>query len=512
MARAHELVLHPPLGGVVRDQVYQNQEPYTSPNALNFIGRDLKTSRKRAAVRPRLVTYGAGDSTWADGPIRGIYQVNIATNQTLTRGLFGMANGTLYRYIAGTFTATAITGLSSSAYISGAAYLQMLVLATGTNPSIFDCTANTTGVLGTGSFNETAGTSPTNCRIVAEWAGRLVLAGDTSTPHAVYMSRVGDPLDWDYTQTDVGAAANFTTLDGGNIGEKVTALISHNRECLLIGSTDSLHVVRGNPLDGGRLEILSHTIGPLSQSAWCKTDDEQTVMLTRNGLYVMAPGCGAPPVPLSRQRIPDSLIGIDTSTYEVHLGYDSRFHGLLIAVTSSGGGEYWWMDWETGGFWPLAFTEQETPHSLLRFDPLDATDASGLLVGGVGEIRRFDRTSTGAIASAYLYIGPFKLSRTPFGKGLVQKMRCTFSANTNDTTGTIALYCAESGEAAYAAAVADTAHFKFSMTIANQNNNHIAYPRVGGHAGVIKITLGSTTTHIALEEIAMTIIDAGAMR
>lgn len=512
MARVRELVIHPPLGGVVRDQVYQNQEPYTSPNALNFIGRDLKTGRKRTAVRPRLATYGTGDSTWSDEPIRGIYQVNIATNQTLTRGLFGMCDGTLYRYIAGTFTATAITGLTSTAYISGTAYLQMLILATGTNPSIFDCTGNTTGVLGTGAFNETDGTSPTNCTIVAEWAGRLVLAGDTSTPHAVYMSRVGDPLDWQYNDTDVGAAANFTALDGGNIGEKVTALISHNRECLLIGATDSLHVVRGNPLDGGRIEILSHTIGPLSQSAWCKTDDEQTVMLTRNGLYVMAPGCGAPPVPLSRARIPDSLIGVDTSTYEAHIGYDSRFHGLMIALTSSGGGEYWWMDWETGAFWPLDFTSQEKPYSLLRFDPLDAADTSGLLFGGAGDIRRFDRTNTGAITSAYFYIGPFKLSSSPFSKGIVQKMRCTFSANTTDTTGTVALYCAESGEAAYAAAVADTAHRKFSMTISNQNDNHTSYPRVGGHAGVIKVTQGSTTAHTALEEIALTIAEAGVMR
>ena len=72
MAKVREIVVRPPVGGVVRGYDFQSQPPYTAVNALNFWGRDNKTGRQRCALRPRLVSYGTGLSS----TVRGLAQVS----------------------------------------------------------------------------------------------------------------------------------------------------------------------------------------------------------------------------------------------------------------------------------------------------------------------------------------------------------------------------------------------------------------------------------------------------
>lgn len=511
MAKVREIVVRPPVGGVVRGYDFQSQPPYTAVNALNFWGRDNKTGRQRCALRPRLVSYGTGLSS----TVRGLAQVNVATQQTLDRGLFAISGGTLYRYASGAWGSEGAAA-DSTRLISMAPYLQKLYIAgkAAGRPKVYDCVGDTLADIAI-----SPGTASTidNCTLVCVAFDRLFWSGNSSTPHGWWASRVATPLDYEFDlgATDVQQAINGTNLDGGNIGEKITAMLAHNRECLLFGATDSMHVMRGDPLLGGRLETLSHVVGPLGAASWCKTGDDQTVILTRNGLYVMAAGCGTAPQQLSKQRLPDALMGIDRDTYDAFLAYDSRFDGVHIYVTEKAGAstarQAWWMDWETGGFWPIELTTNEQPQSIMRFDPLDGSDVSGVLLGG-NNVRRFDRTDASSIASGYLYIGPIKLSPTPFHKGIIQRMSVVFGSNHTDTTGTLALYCAESGEAAYNAAVNDTASRKYSIAAGDMANNLNCFPRVGGHAAVLKYTLGSGTAFPCIEQITLAVKDEGLYR
>ena len=41
MAKARDIVVYPPIGGVVRSSSFQSQEPFTAANALNYWGRDV---------------------------------------------------------------------------------------------------------------------------------------------------------------------------------------------------------------------------------------------------------------------------------------------------------------------------------------------------------------------------------------------------------------------------------------------------------------------------------------
>lgn len=511
--KVREIVVHPPVGGVVRSFDFQRQAPYTAVDALNVWGRDHKTGRQRCAIRPGLATFATVAST---NSVRCLAQVNVATQQTYARGLFAISNGLLYRYDGGGFTSEGGT-FTTDRLISAAPYLQKLYIAkSAARPVVYDCVGDTLAAI---SISPGSAALLDGCTLVEVAFDRLWWSGLPATPHGYWASRVGAPLDYEFDldSTDVTQAINGTTLDGGNIGEKITALLSHNNNCLLIGCSDSVFIIRGDPLQGGRMEQLSRVVGPLGPSAWCKTASGETVMLSRNGLYAMPAGCGADFQQISKQKLPDALMGINSSTYTALLAYDTRFDGLHIYVTETAGAstgrQAWWMDWETGGFWPMELTATEQPLSLMRFDPLDGSDVSGVLLGGSGGgVRRFDRTVTGAVASGYLYFGPIKISPTPFHKGIIQKMRVTFSANTNDTTGTVAVYCAESGEAAYTAAVAGTAARKFGLTIGNLQNNHVCHPRVGGHAAVIKIALADVTKYLSVEEIVLSVRDEGLYR
>lgn len=510
--KVRDIVIHPPIGGVNRSFDFQNQSPYTTPNALNFWGRDSTNMRQRCALRPGLASYATVAST---NSVRCLAQVNVATGQTYDRGLFAISNGLLYRYVTSAFSSVGGT-FTTDRLISAAPYLQKLYIAkSAARPAVYDCVGDTLAAI---SISPGTASTLDNCTLVTVAFDRLCWSGNPSTPHGYWFSRVGAPLDYEFdlVSTDVTQAINGTTLDGGNIGEKVTAMMSHDRECLLMGGTDSVHIIRGDPLQGGRMEQLSAVVGPLGPASWCKTGDAQTVMLTRNGLYVMPAGCGAAFQQLSKQKIPDELMGV-ASTYTALLAYDTRFDGVHIYLTetagASSGRQAWWLDWENGSYWPMQLSTTEQPHSIMKFDPLDGADVSGVLLGGSGGgVRRFDRTTTGAVSSGYLYIGPIRISPTPFHKGNIQKMRVTFGANCNDTTGTVAVYCAESGEAAYAAAVAGTTSRKFGLTVGNLQNNHVCHPRVGGHAAVIKIALTDASKYLSVEELVLTVKDEGLYR
>jgi hypothetical protein len=289
----------------------------------------------------------------------------------------------------------------------------------------------------------------------------------------------------------------------------------------MFGGTDSLHIMRGDPMQSGRLEVLSHVIGPVGPFAHCKTADESTVMLTRNGIYVMQGQCGSTPVPYSRNKIPDSLLAIDRTVHEVFLEYDTRFNGVHIyksKISGTTGDEAWWLDWENGGFWPLGLAAAEQPKAILRFDPLDDSDVSGVLIGSTsGGVRRFDRTSTTSLASGYVRIGPIRISPTPFHNAQITELRIKFGSNTDathaTTGGVVKIYTDKDAESVAIAAAAGTAARKFEIKLGALNTNTICHPHVSGHAAIIEIALGSDgTKHISVEEIAMVVREEGFLR
>lgn len=169
---------------------------------------------------------------------------------------------------------------------------------------------------------------------IATWRERVILGGGHDNPHAGFASRSGNAHNFDYGAADDLMA--FAWTDNEQVQEPITAIIPHHNDCLLFGCEDSLWAFRGDPAHGGSLTNLSLKIGVLGPAAkaWCKTAEKSTVILSKDGVYVITDPCGNVPESISREKLPDELLNLDTTTLRVLLEYDRRFRGVHIYNTS----------------------------------------------------------------------------------------------------------------------------------------------------------------------------------
>lgn len=495
-----------PLRGVHKRADFQSQPEYTVYGSRDFWGKDCRSNsntlgRSALAVRPGFATYASGYPETQSANL--IASLNVAKG---TEYLFAAAAGSLYKFTADVPAAVG-SGVTTGRNVQWTVYLQDLFIANDGTPKVYKNTPNTFG-----NWTASVGSVPSNCRLTCTWGDRVVLAGAPSAPHVWRMSREGNPYDWLFAEEDDGSPISNAEVNDGRLSDPITALIPHNRQCIIFGTPNSLSVLRGNPAAGGQHEWIAHVVGPICATAWCKTPSDWTYILTRDGLYRMAPGCGSNPEPVSSKVIPESLRAIDGLTSLVHLCYDVLFHGIHIYVTNATTGnvtDAWWFDLEFEGFWPIT-----SPGNALfathRHDPIETADQSGVLIATSSGLRRLDRTQPlGGSRFAFAYIGPFGLEQALGRKSLIQRACVNFTSSTDDRDATVQFYGAENGETV----VGFPQERSESYTIGELLDNHgNCYPRIGGQAGMIAISQSDTSKHIAFTEAALTLPRAGEER
>ena len=292
-------------------------------------------------------------------------------------------------------------------------------------PKVYDAQTDSLAYLAAATGK---GTVPVGCRLITLYRDRIVLAAQDELPHIWYMSRQGDPTDWDYTQEDSGAAVFAQSSVAGQLADPITALISHSDECLIIGCYNSLWMLRGDPGFGGSVDQVSRKIGIVGSHAWTRTPDDMVVFLSPDGLYVMPAGCNGFPTSLSRERLPDELIGLNQDSEAITMEYDVINRGIHIFATKVDRSEasHWWFDWEAKAFWRVKLMSDHEPYSL--FEQLNWHAGPTILLGcRDGYIRRFDRAFTvddgdNAIES-YCVLGPFHLDRDGFDEGVLTQIQ-----------------------------------------------------------------------------------------
>lgn len=474
--------LTPPLGGYAKNLSYQSQSPFTTAYCNNMWPIEQAGGRARISTRPGLTAF-------ASNPVGTPYNSCDATwvNSGIKIGVAVITSGGTYVWNGSSWTEF-ITDAVTSDFATCAVYQQTLFQAVG---GAGQCLYRTlTGAAGTGTalnaHGTVDGTPPTNCGIVHAHGDRLALAGDTSNPHVLYLSRVGQFYDWDYAETDAGAAVASSGAQGGIISEPITALKSHTRDCLIVGCTDSMYVVRGTSRDGMETDVLSHNVGPLMHAAWDHDSEGNLWMLTRAGLYMMPAGCGEFPKPVSRDVLPDDLLAINPASSDyVSVAYDQRWNGLHIYVDYNSGTDahfFYKLPWGgiPGSFWPMSFA------STLRLAvPIKRSTTAGkstvVALDASSTAYQFDRGSSESVDS-YLAYGPILT-----GDQSSEGMLVDISAVPADGSGDIAwkIYGGNSAVEAYANLVANTAAFTGdNWTIEGQN--YLQHPMVGAHSVFVK--------------------------
>ncbi len=291
--------------------------------------------------------YGWCEISWDDsGTKRGVAIVHANGVRVLR-----MSSGSFLDYDGGSHTDDFITTVPGSDFCSVCQFIDRLVMtSTSGETRLLTLTSGTAGG-GSTLDSLTADAHPTNCGICVSHLDRLWLMGDSGSGRVYYACKVGDVTDWNYTDDTNGTAIAVT----GTLPQNITAAISHTRDCLLIGMTDSVVVLRGNIASSGEIATISHEVGPLSHHAWCHDSTGALWCFTRDGLYRMNPGCGDFLQSVSREKLPGELVAIDPGTSGTYcsLSYDHRWRGLHLYIDVAGTDQFWFYDLQSGGWWPM---------------------------------------------------------------------------------------------------------------------------------------------------------------
>lgn len=184
-------------------------------------------------------------------------------------------------------------------------------------------------------WKATKGKIPPRCRLLTNWRGRIVLAGDPDNGSLWHMSSSEDPDDWDQfppeplaTQAISGNNQNQTA---GMVPDIINALVPYNDDILIFGGDHSIWQLTGDPMAGGELDLVSDITGMAFGRPWAKDPDGVLYFVgSRGGLYRMVPG--SRPVRISQHTIERLLNdAIDFSTHYIRLAYNWDDEGLVIA-------------------------------------------------------------------------------------------------------------------------------------------------------------------------------------
>ena len=275
---------------------------------------------------------------------------------------------------------------------------------------------------------------------IARFLGRLYLAGDKDAPHLWYASRQGilegasPGLDFffDSDSDDPRAGVAAQTSDTGTIGEPIVSMVPTAEDYMVFGAKSSLWVLRGDPRQSGRLDVVSSEIGFSSRGAWCFSPQMVLFFLSPNGLFAIPPGAGGYPQSVSSRNVPRELLQDDSATRRVIMAYDIKRDGINIFVSSGADRslEVWWYDIKNDAFWPEKLSDTVSAKSVtakLSTDAEFVPDGSNNLFGFADGTLRHHRDGAigdgGEPFTSFVAYGPIRMGISGRHDGLIQSMQ-----------------------------------------------------------------------------------------
>lgn len=307
-------------------------------------------------------------------------------------------------------TISGVTLDSGSRWVQAFAGFNRVLFLDGTTYATYDAVAGTLAEWKATS----AGEIPRRGKLGCVWGGRAVLARFADDPQNWAMSAVGDFDDWDFSPPDVNVTQAVIGNDSrfGVCPDIVNALIPYSDDLLLFGGDSTIQRMTGDPMAGGRFDLVTDVTGIAFGNTWAK--DERGILYffgSRGGVYRMMPVSGSLPELISAQ-IDVRLRDIDVSTNRIELDWNDKESTLHVFVTPYAGGAATHYAWERDGesWWVDVFaTANHNPRSVHVVDGDDPTDRLLLLGGQDGYVRYWDETADdddGTYIESYVFLGP----------------------------------------------------------------------------------------------------------
>ena len=343
------------------------------------------------------------------------------------------------------------------------------------------------------------GSVPTNCTTIAAWRNRLVCV-EASNPQNFKMSRQGDTTDWDYSADDAQRSIVGSLTSAGQISEPIVALVPYHQNCLVIGCTSSLWIMTGDPAMGGTARRLDDQIGILGPKSWCLIAGGYMMFMSRDGLYVMPPGCGTAPTSVSRELLPEELINIDTSTKTVTMAYDIRYRGVHLFIHGGSNTSHWFIDIKTrlegdkvtAAFWPVSYQSDHVAaccHTRRNFTSNESPVVFGSHDGYLRHLKpSLDQDDGSNAINSYIVFGPFSLGdSTGMFEGKLSSICAALGQNSGDVTWSV--HVGQTAEDAVDAAARETGTW---TGYAGTGLQYRAHPKARGAFATVKITSAGT--------------------
>ena len=266
----------------------------------------------------------------------------------------------------------------------------------GTNMNYYDLASDTV-VAWTGAV--TAGSLPGVCPLVCLYRGRIVLAGQVDDPYNWFMSRAGDPFDYDYAPADPDGleAVAGNNANGGLIGDTITALIPIGDDYLIFGGDHSIYMMEGDPASGGSITLVTDKTGIAFGRAWTSDPQSTLYFWGTDGVYRVTPGSGAKPENMTKMRIDARLRTVDQNTCRIYLEWDSIRDCLLVNVLPLDGTAGRVFVWErrNDAWWEDAYPTIVGPSCLFAFDAAGVDDRALIVGSHDGYLRQIDEQAEG---------------------------------------------------------------------------------------------------------------------
>jgi hypothetical protein len=425
-----------------------------------------------------------------------IYQGDINTQATLA------GNGTSALMNGGRPSSAAIFG--KVYFVDGQSTVKVLDLVTRT-VTTWASTAGTETATTLGQYT-----------IATVWRGRLILAADRVNPQNFTCSRVGTPTDFDYSQTDPAAAFAGNASTAGRIGEPIVALIPANDDIMYIAGDHNLWAMRGDPADGGSIDLISDAIGILGRDAWTKTPDGTIYFVGTGGLFKLTRDGELTNVSLG--AYPQYFSNINRATSYVQMAWDRDRHGAFIFVTpaNTGTATHLWYDDRTQSYWPLQYPDSHGPIVALVYDGDGPTDRVLLLGGRTGFVQRVSTTNRdddGTAINSYLTLGPFNPNGTD--ASLLIGTDIDFGELAPADTGTPSLWgvnvVLQAGTDAYSV-TEGTPHSTATIDCPIQRRQKTLRQRMRGGWFTVKLVQTAANNYWAMETMTLMFEPAGRNR
>ena len=343
------------------------------------------------------------------------------------------------------------------------------------------------------------GSVPTNCTTIAAWRNRLVCV-EASNPQNFKMSRQGDTEDWDYSAGDAQRSIVGSLTSAGQIGEPIIALIPYHHNCLVIGCTSSLWIMSGDPALGGTARRLDDQIGVLGPKSWCLTAGGYMMFMSKDGLYVMPPGCGTAPTSVSRELLPEELLNIDTSSKTVTMAYDMRYRGIHLFIHGGSNTSHWFIDIKTrlegdkitAAFWPVSYQADHAPsacHTRRDFTSNESPVVFGCHDGYLRHLKpSLDEDDGSNAIASHIVFGPFALGDSSgMFEGKLSSICAALGQNSGNVTWSV--HVGQTAEDAVDAAARETGTW---TGYAGTGLQYRAHPKARGAFATVKISSTGT--------------------